>query len=1704
MRQLNPRLLKEKSLAKISCGPKKRGKKKGLRRLKPSASRRPSIQQILAANSAHSFVGGRKKSIEEIKKNVRRKSMQRRARQEKARKHIEKSWRKRQVPKVEEVSEDFPAMHDDADMEGFPGLDEDETEDFPEPSAGRVSRGRPPSIPELPNRLLLHSKTDTSSVPPVSIRRASTIISSVELKSAAPQPPTNPKPSKQLGHTNFSKLLANVCDAMKEIRVQHSGFLSNLRRFVELYVDGSLEAEDFVVTVAREMPAPTAATEAIKQIIRDNRLAGKSSYNTVKNHVVAKFGQAEFAHHERLIQTLLRNSSALKLPPPPPPRHRRRTNSGSLAPTRSLSTPAFTAVAAVPQHHRSATAEAALSDTGDMAETSSPKQPNLGTTTSGPQFTALVPPSRFGAQSDSETSQTWETFCNTPAIATLFSNFKAVAISNQNFSGTLDSGLLPGQADLVALGSQCSAHGDLDYNDISEALVAVVSGIHRALSSAPELFRIYAQYSTGYGPSMEEFQGTLNGPATEALRAALERFREEHDSSNLTLMDYLIMPVQQMFKHRLLLKKLTSTCAKLCAGVSGEEDQSAGVRAVGRAVEIEITPLVAQCAEVLDLACKHIDSLVNKAEEYQALRLIQKQFLDNLMLTRRGRRVVHKGQVQMHRLTDTTGQPGLLSRQKSFYKALSQHSKTDSSFSLLRRGSRRNTVTRRPAGGVSRDRRNTTYDGERSKAKLAFSPVYVHLFNDLLVISESKSNKTGKIARSTTVIHSDAHAYERSFLQQQQRQLQQKKRQGKVRTLLLAINIEDCTVQKEFDGDELEFCISASDKRTMIFQASSPEERNEWVQALQRIVSEVVQVSASMPVSALPSAHTGVWIDDSKAQACALCAKRFSTFTRKHHCRNCGLVVCTKCSQARRVLKSNGPVGVRVCDSCDDWRERYFHPGAGDTSPGAGVTPSLAGSFYGHRYIRWPALSPTATDVKEGMVCLSGRQHASSALAFVLGVSSFDLTLSIPNLRAPFWTLFLGNELVGQGFFECKGDAAKQGSIWRAKNVSILAQAKVKNKDKMEAVNVAFICHVPIPSLPTTSLSLRVFHQPPQFGKLDTETFLGSAEIPLLHLVSHFELCETRSPSPSQRKKERFGSPLDPGNASARLAGYHWRRNKRFHPADIVRSCSAVALPVFCSDKDGKFSPHKVGSSAATAMRTPDLGKRNKEPSPQIGTVHLCFDVGTPESLREGDGKDIIRTLEQFCDVLSPEMRKSVMAPKLMRQGLNQYFHVCYAEAQSEVAELQNALDNIDASQFEAGGLKGYSSSMRNLLLNSDDLSADLHRCSERFNRLMWMCDGEKDANSLLSINALECLGEDGTEDLFACQVHPSPLLSARTTSVLLPPEWKEMFQKEILFLRNMLALDVVWGRVIRAIRDNADLSELQENETDISKRLQLQLHSDQARAILHENSGVHIALESAHHIYTVHRAMVCALYRAFGAALQPPSEATPLDEENAGTPPSDGHITKLKSHRRQRSNAVLMRTESASGSEAADRARASAQSIVDADEPAPSEDQKWEYFDNVTMACVPILVRCMSLFQVYSSFVSHCMDVCVCFSLPTFAAYRNICVQKHASFVGSASPKNRRHFGTSMIWLQPVTHLQWFEKFLLALKDKLEQRHKQAISSNLSATCAGEAFLCPTTATSMRERTLEQLKHMHMYVRQLRARLRNILAESDRKNAKV
>eukprot|EP00658_Telonema_sp_P-2_P000042 TRINITY_DN10012_c0_g5_i1.p1 TRINITY_DN10012_c0_g5~~TRINITY_DN10012_c0_g5_i1.p1 ORF type:complete len:220 (-),score=51.05 TRINITY_DN10012_c0_g5_i1:109-768(-) len=65
-----------------------------------------------------------------------------------------------------------------------------------------------------------------------------------------------------------------------------------------------------------------------------------------------------------------------------------------------------------------------------------------------------------------------------------------------------------------------------------------------------------------------------------------------------------------------------------------------------------------------------------------------------------------------------------------------------------------------------------------------------------------------------------------------------------------------------------------------------------------------------------------VWQPDQTSTACPLCCTLFSWSLRKHHCRQCGRVVCGSCSQGRvsaQQLKMNQSADrmIRICDECD-------------------------------------------------------------------------------------------------------------------------------------------------------------------------------------------------------------------------------------------------------------------------------------------------------------------------------------------------------------------------------------------------------------------------------------------------------------------------------------------------------------------------------------------------------------------------------------------------------------------------------------------------------------------------------------------------------------------------------------------------------------------------------------------------------------------
>lgn len=58
------------------------------------------------------------------------------------------------------------------------------------------------------------------------------------------------------------------------------------------------------------------------------------------------------------------------------------------------------------------------------------------------------------------------------------------------------------------------------------------------------------------------------------------------------------------------------------------------------------------------------------------------------------------------------------------------------------------------------------------------------------------------------------------------------------------------------------------------------------------------------------------WVADEDRKSCAVCDKPFS-LRRRHHCRNCGEVVCSTCAPPREVdVSSYGSALIRICTAC--------------------------------------------------------------------------------------------------------------------------------------------------------------------------------------------------------------------------------------------------------------------------------------------------------------------------------------------------------------------------------------------------------------------------------------------------------------------------------------------------------------------------------------------------------------------------------------------------------------------------------------------------------------------------------------------------------------------------------------------------------------------------------------------------------------------
>lgn len=70
------------------------------------------------------------------------------------------------------------------------------------------------------------------------------------------------------------------------------------------------------------------------------------------------------------------------------------------------------------------------------------------------------------------------------------------------------------------------------------------------------------------------------------------------------------------------------------------------------------------------------------------------------------------------------------------------------------------------------------------------------------------------------------------------------------------------------------------------------------------------------PSDPTPNPRSIPWMLDEETQVCCVCSNKFSVLARRHHCRSCGTVVCSKCSPKSTNLDLWGTKPQRVCVTC--------------------------------------------------------------------------------------------------------------------------------------------------------------------------------------------------------------------------------------------------------------------------------------------------------------------------------------------------------------------------------------------------------------------------------------------------------------------------------------------------------------------------------------------------------------------------------------------------------------------------------------------------------------------------------------------------------------------------------------------------------------------------------------------------------------------
>ncbi|XP_074554209.1 FYVE, RhoGEF and PH domain-containing protein 4-like [Halichoeres trimaculatus] len=209
-------------------------------------------------------------------------------------------------------------------------------------------------------------------------------------------------------------------------------------------------------------------------------------------------------------------------------------------------------------------------------------------------------------------------------------------------------------------------------------------------------------------------------------------------------------------------------------------------------------------------------------------------------------------------------------------------------------------------------------------------------------------------------------------------------------TVRCRIGVDGMQVQQTNNEDHpCTFQVSGKE-RTLELQASSDEERDEWIKVIQGAIDVFQKKNETFKLASKelnieePTEELGRraprWIRDNEVTVCMKCQEPFNALTRRrHHCRACGCVVCWKCSDNKVALEYDGNRLNKVCKACysilscqrgervEGKKRRILESEASLGSPDSAMSGFL---LYGNNPKTWQQMWCVITRTEPPFLCL--------------------------------------------------------------------------------------------------------------------------------------------------------------------------------------------------------------------------------------------------------------------------------------------------------------------------------------------------------------------------------------------------------------------------------------------------------------------------------------------------------------------------------------------------------------------------------------------------------------------------------------------------------------------------------------------------------------------------------------------------------------